>query len=67
MEFGTCSSSMPGELLGGQVQWQSSHVGDDDHRQALMRLAGADLRSSRTTYLHTEADFVAWLRDLGDS
>lgn len=35
--------------------------------QAIKRLAGADLRSSKTTYLHTESDFLAWLKDLGDS
>ena len=35
--------------------------------QAIQRLAGADLRTDRNTYLHTEEDFWAWLRDLGDS
>lgn len=35
--------------------------------QAIKRLSGADLRSSKTTYLHSERDFLEWLRDLGDS
>lgn len=52
------------------AQWirqQDPNVEDPVVWQAVQRLAGADLRASRTTYLHGEQDFLAWLKDLGDS
>jgi hypothetical protein len=49
------------------VRLPDPNVEDSSVWQAIKRLAGADLRSSKTTYLHTERDFLAWLNDLGDS
>lgn len=49
------------------VRQEDPQIEDAAVWQALKRLTGSDLRSSRTTYLHTEADFLSWLKDLGDS
>jgi len=49
------------------VRQEDPQIEDACVWEALKRLTGADLRSSRTAYLHSDADFVAWLKDLGDS
>ena len=49
------------------IRLPNPHIDDPVVWQAIQRLAGADLRISKTRYLHTEADFLAWLKDLGDS
>ena len=52
------------------AQWVRLSEPDVEDRvvwKAIKRLAGADLRTSPTTYLHRDEDFVTWLRDLGDS
>ena len=43
------------------------NVEDAEVWEAITRLAGADLRTSPTTFLHSEEDFLEWLKDLGDS
>lgn len=52
------------------AQWirlQDPNIEDLIVWQAIQCLAGADLRVSRTEYLHKEGDLLAWLKDLGDS
>ena len=49
------------------IRLPDPHVEDRVVWQAIQRLAGADLRASKNTYLHSEEDFLAWLKDLGDS
>lgn len=49
------------------IRARNPRVEDGKVWEALKRLAGADLRASRESYLHSCADFRDWLRDITDS
>ena len=54
------------EVAGWAARWVTGDVAVSDAAvwTALVRLSGADLISTDRPYLHTEADFCAWLEQL---
>lgn len=57
------------EISSWAAQWvrlPNPYINDPAVWEAIKRLSGADLRLSRHVYLHTDEDFVAWLKDLAE-